>query len=260
MPLEKRPLDKNAQRTPEIPDENDSTFIPSANEEAVLAKLHETNEKHKSGAHSHEELEVFHKDIEHCECYPVFQQYLSGEIPTLDRMFGQTAAFLETYKKGLDAQEHDKDAHSAYSLLVGRESQIRSSVQRYVQSVIRFNRLRKLSLDGARDLSKQFQDADHSRRRAHNELITSLQLYAQLVTKAEEAGYHDSKTEFPYVFWDIAEDARNISPNKTVLFNAQVMQNRDFIKEWAIAADFAEQLESLGDGDWLNSIRDRSAK
>ncbi len=260
-----KPKIAKKQESPDAPESE--TLMPTANETEILDLLHKEAELHHNGHTKHDSLDQLHQDIARCECYPFFKQYVSGEIPTLDRLFNNLKPFITELDTEISAararangnleDEEVKGLERRRSLLLGRETQIRGSVQRYVNSVIRFNTLKKASAGGTRDLTKQFEQADHARRRAHNDLLGSLTTYAKLVGEMVEEGDNQLKT-FPFEIWRHGQDARTIAPDKTVVFSAKVMENRDFVRDWAIVADFHNQLRILGDKDWLKENGDHS--
>ena len=264
---------ENPTATQKRIESKDSTRDPSLlppNEEGVLFSLHDKTEHQKTNPSQIEKetLNKLHSDVEHCECYPLFEKYVSGEIPTLERMFSNVGPFLQDLSKEIDkesarvtqggADEVLQETQTMRGLLEGREQQLHSSIQRYVRTVIRFKHLARLSADGTRDVKKQYVEADQNRRRAHDALLDTLSVYGTLVHKAMEDGYSRDFESFPFVFWGHETDARTIGAKKAVIFSPETLRNRDFVRDWAIAADFVEQLKILGDNEWLESIRDRS--
>lgn len=249
----------------------ETDFVPTASEENVLSELHAKTEGHHRGeklAPDHALLDKLHSDVEKCECFPLFKKYTGGHIPTIERMFRNTQPFLDALAneaervRGESAGEEDpyfKEVHTLHGLLAGREQQIRGAIQRYVHSVVRFRHLQKINAGGTRDVSKQFEEADRARRRAHNSLLESLTVYAAQARFAKENGY-DELAAFPFAEWEPSMNANEIDEQKAVIFGPDVMRNRDFVRDWAIVADFAEQLEILGDDEYLNSMRDRPNK
>ena len=249
--------------------EPEKSSVPTVAEESVLATLHEKAEHHRQEEVPADTqlLEKLHGDVENCECYPLFKQYIAGEVPTLERMFGNLKGPLERARADLEAEkqavgENDPivaEATKMLNLIGGREQQVRGAIQRYVHSVIRFNHLKKISAGGVRDITRQFVETDRARRQAHNSLIESLRVYTATAAKANEMGlFAENDTDYPFAKWTIGTDARNIPANKMAIFSESVLQNRDFIRDWAIVADFMEQLVILGDKDFLDSMRDRS--
>lgn len=243
---------------PETSVESEKAFVPTAAEENVLAEMHEKTQAHRGERvpKDKEVIEKFHKDVEQCESYPLYLKYVSGEVPTLQRMFSNLEPLLAEVSSDIEKETtlaaqngdetHLKNLQQVHKLLMGREKQVRDAIQRYVSSVIRFRQLAKNSAGGVRDMSKQFVEADHARRRAHNGLIDTLTVYVQQVRALGAMGY-DSSEHFPFAYWNTSEDARTISKEKTPILSESVLKNRDFVRDWAIVADFKDQLELLGD-------------
>lgn len=243
-------------------DQDDTGFIPSAAEEKVLAMLHDKTST--PGAHADKEtLGLFHNEIERCECYPVLSKYTSGEIPTLGTMFRGLPALLTEFgaeierdRKAGASEEELRPLILMHGLISGREQQVRSSIHRYVNSVVRFQHLQKISAGGTRDVTKQFVEADHARRRAHDGLIDSLKVYAAQVAQLKTEGF-DTLKSYSFTHWNMGDDARRTSES-TLVFSPDVVRNREFIRDWALAADFSEQLTLLGDEAYLIEIGGRS--
>lgn len=248
----------------EEPVEVDEVELPAA-EQDILDLLHKKTEAPHNKQAPDETMGKLHHDIERCGCYPIFKQYASGEIPTLDRMFQTIKPLVVEMDQEIQNErarvakgENDfvlNHLEKCRGLLLGRESQIRGGIQRYVNSVIRFNRLRKSSAGGARDLTKQFEEADHARRRAHNDLIASLKTYVDVIENLwEESTGDELFKNFKFVSWKIGEDARESDPvgDRNIVIDKSALKNREFIRDWAIVADFHEQLKELGDEEWLN--------
>ena len=238
-------------------------FVPTAAEEAVLAGLHGEAERHGDGSKCNTEtLTKLHGEVERCECFPLLGQYAAGQIPTLERMFVPLKPIIEKARIEISAEvargipENDiKDELKLLALLEGREQQVKESIRRYVSSVIRFHNLKRLSAGGTRDMHKQFEDADHARRRAHNSLIESLSVY---LAGANNAADQDLLKRDSFTTWHVGTDAREIPQGKVVIFDSDVLKNRDFIRDYAVVADMAEQLRILGDESWPETKRDRS--
>ncbi|OGG52022.1 hypothetical protein A2704_00555 [Candidatus Kaiserbacteria bacterium RIFCSPHIGHO2_01_FULL_54_36b] len=250
-------------------DSAEQAFVPTAAEENVLLAMHSRTDGRRGEKVPRDNalLGMLHDGVESCECYPLFKKYASGEIPSLERMFGNMQPLLDELKRSVDAEaarvaqgEPDdilKEEKSIYGLLAGREQQVRGAIQRYVTSVIRFKNLQRISAGGARDVSEQFVEADHARRRAHETLIEALRVYTAQVKLALENGYADSYKHFNFEFWRPGTDARDASTKNSLVFAPEVLGNRDFIRDWAIVADFVNQLQVLGDEEYINSMRDR---
>jgi hypothetical protein len=225
--------------------EVDATEAPTAAEEEVLEELHTVAGQDRQP--SRETMAKLHQDIERCECYLLFAQYDKGTVPSLDRMFANTQPILSVVRQEIALTQNPNDVlalQRSIDLISGREQAIRSAIGAYVRSVIRFQNLRRLSAGGARDVTRQFVDADHARRRAHNNLLDALTIYAQQVQTLAEEGF-DTDPSFSFVRWTPDMDASAVPADKTVVFDASVMKNRNFIRDWAIVADFAEQLKQL---------------
>lgn len=246
--------------------EEDTSFVPDATEETVLAHMQEAVDHHgPEGARDPAVLESLHSGVEHCECYPMFKKYVRGEVPSIERLFGGIGAYtnaLDAIVSAADpadplAREEAEIASALSSILKGREAQIRMLVERYVRSVIRFHNLRLRSADGTRDLKRQFVDADEARRRAHNALIDSLRVYQEAVNRCKEEGF-DNLPSFRFFAWEKGFDAQQAPQEGSLYFAPSVLADRNFLRDWAIASEFLARFRALGDGEWIAKVKSRS--
>jgi hypothetical protein len=51
---------------------------------------------------------------------------------------------------------------------------------------------------------------------------------------------------------------RTLDDKKAIIFSAAVIQNRDFVRDWAIVADFEQQFRALDDVEWFATVKGRS--
>ncbi len=256
MPEKMKPsILRDVQSAEQVPE----SFVPTEAEETVLHALHaETDKHHREGGvpPKAETLGILHNNIAKTESFPLFREYVAGITPSPERMLRPLKSHIDVAKAALETDGSDEQAMQTLNLLSGREAQIRSSIGLYVRSVIRFKELQRISAGGVRDVTKQFSDADHARRRAHNNLIDSLRVYRDTLQKAVSEGLlpGDCCAE-----WSMGADARAIGADKGIMFSNIVLQNREFIRDWAIVADFAEQFAALGDDAWLETMRGHSS-
>lgn len=225
--------------------------LPTAATESVLAEVERAHRAHGAGhAHNQDEIAHLHDSIHSCECGKLFDEYVDGIVPTFDRMFKPLSERIQQATEVLqtDAEKYGPndvaEEMRALTLLKGREQQVQTAVQLYVQSVIRFNTLKQLSHGGAHDDKENFVRADQSRRRLHNGLIDSLRVYLDAAQKANELGLL-SHSEPAFAQWDIGIDARTVPDSRALLFSGKTLERREFVRDWAIAAFFAERLQEL---------------
>ncbi len=227
--------------------------LPSAATEAVLAEIDRAHRAHRVGySHNREEIAHLNGSIHSCECGKLFDEYVQGSVPTFERMFGSLPERVEEASRDLrkDAERYGpedvEEETRMLSLLKGRERQVQTAVQMYVQSVIRFDTLKQLSHGGAREDKENFANADHARRRLHNALLESLHVYLETAQEAERMGVFSGAHPGPiFTLWDIGIDARSISHEQLLLFSERTLERREFVRDWAIAAFFAMRLGEL---------------
>lgn len=236
--------------TPELPD----VSAPPEGGDEILDNLHHATERHRGSHIGKEEISVFHKSIERSEFGPLFDQYKVGAVPSPDRMFGSLktelakAQTIIEEERAVSGEEGARELVRIHGLLAGRERELASAVSLYVQSLIRHRNLRRMSESSGhtRDFTEQFVRADHARRRAHEALLTTLRVYREMLLRAKEEGL---LSEDSYVEWQLGSDARSIPQDKIVAFGATAVADRDFVRDWALVVDFANQLNKLeGEG------------
>lgn len=249
-----RPGDASAEKSSNSAESRDASekdsSLPTAATEAVLA---EVDAVHRSGHGNHEDIAHLHDSIHTCECGQVFDEYEEGSVPTLERMFGSLSERIEQADRALReeaerySEEEVEEEVRVLSLLKGRERQVRTAVEMYVQSVIRFNTLKRLSYNGAREDKENFVRADQARRRLHNSLIESLRVYLKTAQEAERMGLFDDVRKEGSIFalWDIGTDARSIASDRTLLFSEKALERREFVRDWAVAVFFSERLKGI---------------
>jgi len=235
------------EETNGIKDQEDVSVPPQGGDE-ILYNLHHATERHRKERVSREEVSTYHKSIERSEFGPLFEQYKQGDVPGPERMFGPLKAQLDK-AQGIIDEEHAASGEGSvaelvriHGLLAGREQEVSSAASRYVQALIRHRNLQQLSLGGSRDLTEQFVRADHARRRAHEALLASLRLYRDMLQKAKEEELIPANS---YVEWQIGDKARDIPQQTIVVFSAKTTADRDFVRDWALVIDFANQLNEL---------------
>ncbi len=185
------------------------------------------------------EMESIHANLSRCPIFPIYVKYKDGKILTLNMLQNsvETAVdIIDNYiKNELDTKKkfdrHDIESlNKTKKILMGRIHQIRSCVNSYVQSIGTFHNLKTLRCHEGRDFNKQFENADLARRRKHNSLIESLQVFRKALNQVRNLS-----------------NEIDVSQNKLIMFSEKVLDNRDLIRDWAIAAYFHEQLQSIRD-------------
>lgn len=223
-------------------------------ETEVVANLHTNHDKVINGEMPASEklLVEIRNDLSKLECYPMYRDYVKGVVPTLamlsesaDRAVKVIDTLLEKDRAGGLSDKDLAEETASRNLIAGRPNSIRRSIDAYVRSIIRFHTLRRLSHGGSRDMQEQFVKADGERQRAHDSLLQSLRVFTTNVLKAEHEGMLPKGT---VAQWVQGSEAKKLSENAQtiVVFSEQTLANeRDFIKDWAIAADFDTQLQDI---------------
>ena len=220
---------------PEIPKPAEQPMYHGS-EDVILDKLHRCTDG--SADCTPQDAEMMHKDFETCESYQLYDAYVKNRIPSLDRM--------ETGIKGLlgripEKLRDDPEAQRLAKLLSGRAPVIRGNVRSYVETVLRFVRIQNTSA-AMRD-PEIFVKIDHERRRKHENLLKTLADTRKLFDDAYDFGLIEKKDFHEWLPGDDAEMPESAVP----IFSQQAVANRDLIKNWALAADFAEHYQKLHD-------------
>ena len=99
--------------------------------------------------------------------------------------------------------------------------------------------------EGRHAKQDRFLKADEARRREHDALLNSLQLFTITAKQAQE---EKLLAKGSVIEWTHGMDAKQLISNagKILVFSQQTLANeRDYIKDWAIAADFDSQLKDM---------------
>lgn len=207
-------------------------------EEDVVVHLHRYAESLKTAtidADMHKrEMEQIHAEISACPCAHMYRQYKEGIIPNLEmlqRSIDVAIEVIDADSQSLNPDnEHDREDIASLDrtkkVLSSRVSEIQQWIRTYAETVVRFHQLKKLTANDTRDLRKQFERADHSRRRAHDALIETLRVTAH--TLADVRDLLDDN------------DARKA---QLVTLGDNILRDRDLVRDWALAADFHTQLQ-----------------
>ncbi|MEK7612632.1 MAG: hypothetical protein AAB449_00585 [Patescibacteria group bacterium] len=225
----------------------------SAVEEDVAAKIHTNHDKIVNGEIplSEKLLTEIRDDLSRLECYPLYREYTAGNVPTLAVLDVSTERAVHAIDATLAGDrakgtpENDlAEETKVRNLIAGRSISIKRNVAEYIRTVLRFHTLKRLAAGGGRDMQEQFVKTDEARVRAHNNLIKSLQIMTSTIQSAATMNLLPEHKILKWVAGMNAHDL-NKNPNTVVVFSDKVMQDRDFIKDWAIAADFDLQLQEM---------------
>lgn len=203
-------------------------------EDVILERLHRCTEGHADCSET--DAKTMHKDFEECEAFEMYKAYTENHVPSLLQMSTTIATIIEKVPANLLT---DPEAAKVIKLLKGRPLTLHGATRSYAESVIKFVRLRT-SGAALRD-PEVFVKIDHERRRRHDNLLRSLSDTLQLFRNAEDLGVCEKQD---YHEWNPG-DAVPITESCFPIFSEAAIANRDLIKNWALAADFAEQYRKL---------------
>ncbi len=191
------------------------------------------------------------EDLSNCEAYPFYRSYLEEQLPTLEIL----ERSVSEMKRRLDekvseekaagaSEETTKELSDKARILSIRLSNIRNNTSRYVQTVARFHEMKSRVKYSDPDWQKgEFQRIDIERKRAHDILLNSLR---DLVVKAQEVREEGLLSSSEIGLWDRTKSAKDIEKDgKIVLFHPRVIDDRDYIRDWAIAADMDMQMRAF---------------
>lgn len=207
-------------------------------EDKLLERLHRCTKPNANC--SHQDKEALHKDLERCEVFEMYNAYVGSRVPTLAHIDKNIQRVVENVPESL---KNDPEAISLANYLRGRHASISHDIRAYVGLVIRFVTLEHSTLR-FRDYDKyieQMRKIDADRRRMHDNLLTSLDM---LRIKMEEAYDFGLCEKDDFYIWSPG-DAQEIPPQVVPVFSRAAIANRDLIKNWALATDFAEHFERL---------------
>ena len=227
-------MDRAPHRKSSLSEESESHEdgpLMAGREDQVLDLLHQCTDGNPTKTCGPELKESIHQEFETCEAYATYLAYSEGSIPT-----------IETIAEGIEnallqAPQHTKDGPEA-------ERITKMLSGRYVQSVITFNR--QLSGAGQFRFSEEEKrnrlvDADKRRRRLHDSLLDTLRVTHKTLMDAVDLGI---LKENSFGVWAPGFDAQQL-PGSFSIFAPKAIDDRDLIRNWAIAADFAQTFAKL---------------
>lgn len=196
-------------------------------------------------------LEQVREDLTHLECYPLYKEYVEGRTPSLPLLQESAARAVAAIEKIIAEEKKNgtSDADLAEeirvkNLIAGRSISIEQNITAYIKTVLRFQTLKKLHNNGARDVSKQLEQTDHDRRRVHNNLIDSLRILTEAVKEAQSIDLIAKKSVHEWVpSLNASELAK--TEGSIVVFSPKILTDRDYVRDWAMAADFNKQFSDL---------------
>lgn len=183
-----------------------------------------------------QDARLMHQDFEHCEAFEMYTAYIENRVPTLDQISSRLAEVVGKMPENL---LRDPEGDRIKRHVQGRSAMVRGNTHWYAASVIRHVRLR-MSHANLRD-PEMFVKADHDRRRKHENLLKSLADLLKALETAEDFGLCDRSD---YHEWNPG-DTDPIPAVKIPVFSMAAIENRNLIRDWALAADFAEQYGKL---------------
>ena len=232
------------EKTPEKVESVESSQKP---EDVIVADMRSYIREIENGNGEGNGTERFHSEIERSYSAELYEKYDTGEIPNLEilELSANSAAeaiakeIQESKEQGMSDADLTEET-KIEKLLQGRPKIITSNIRSYIATVMRFQELAKMRTTG-RDLAKQFEQADHQRRRVHNALIESLETFTNIIEDAKTLGL---LSEISVAQWRHSEDLR-LQESRVVVFSKQILEDRDYIRDWAIVAEMHERLTEI---------------
>ncbi len=177
---------------------------------------------------------VMHQTLERLDNKEMIHKYREGRIPTIHSL---ELAANEAIKH-LQEEEPDEEIERITKLLEGQVRSIRGWTRRYVGTVVKFH-LMKSAYYAQEEEADKFITADSERRRVHDALLSSIASFSKLLSDAQEITHYS-----PPIAWDLSSNLEEGTANaKPVVFSLQAIQNRDLIRDWAVATDCVEELQ-----------------
>lgn len=207
-------------------------------EDKLLERLHRCTAPNANC--SPEDEKRLHADLECCEVFEMYNAYTQGRVPTLPLLKESIEHLIQ---KIPDSLRDDPEAAAVIKYLQGRHQSISHDVRTYVGLVIRFVTLEQSTLR-FRDYEKyleQIKDIDVRRRQMHDNLLASLNTLRTKIEEAYDLGVCEKDDCYIWSPGSTSEIPSHVVP----VFSPTAINNRDLIKNWALAADFAEHFDKL---------------
>lgn len=177
-------------------------------------------------------------------------RYEQHVVPTLSDFAEGSAFVVAELEKTLESadSEEAKNLQAMINFFKGRSAQVRHAVFSYADSVARFHRIRSRQAEmEVEDFKDLITTVDRDRKRRHDALLTTLNLFSSKVQALIDDGYIEagdvSWLDFKHM--DVLEDVeatQPISHKKITAFSPASLEDRDRIKQWAVALDLVENI------------------
>lgn len=183
--------------------------------------------------------QLLHKKLDRFQNHHIKVLYDEGRVPTFESM--QKA--VDTAMASLESLHEDEEAQKLSRLLSARVKEIRSWARKYVEVLIRFQRIKKrLPLMEDSERTDAMVRIDTERRRIHDSLLNALTILHQSLQQASEY------TDVP-----MAKEWRpGLEPTETgfagkyaFIISREAIADRDLIRDWAIVADRIAEINRI---------------
>jgi|GEM_PF-3910058 len=164
----------------------------------------------------------------------IIKDYEGGTTPTY-ASYANILDELLTKTEGID----DGELAPLRALAGERVREIRLAVRRYVDKVVRYHRIKKqLQHDENFSKAADYERIDHERRATHNALIETLLTTGQTIAKLRDILREHEDTDVLVQ----AYPSQSGDKGGNLLFDKAFLDDRDNVRNWAIAAWTIEQI------------------
>lgn len=224
----------------------ESKEVPTEQVEDVVVALNDALQHCKANPDDMScDCDALHSRICHTEVKLLFEHYEKHEVLTHSDIEQSINLVLAKLEEELKDDPEDEEIASGHQLLKERAREIKSATNRYIRTISKFFHIRKQQFRMTPDEFKdEFQKIDQIRRTAHNGLIETLTIYTKTVNGLKRYGALDGLEIEEWRVTDRFSDPAD-TEGKVLVFSAEVLKNRDLVKDWAVSAFMNEKLLQL---------------
>lgn len=224
----------------------ESAEIPTEQIEDVVVALDEALQHCRANPDDMScDCDALHSRICHTEVKRLFEHYEKHEVLTHVDIEQSVGILLAKLEAELEEDPEDEEINKGYKILSERPKEIKLATRRYVRTISKFFHVKKqqmrMSVDEFKD---SFEKIDQERRNAHNGLIETLTIYTRTVNELKRYGALDGVEIEEWRPIDRFTDVSD-TEGKVFVFAAEVLKNRDLVKDWAVSANMDEKLKQI---------------
>lgn len=225
-------------------DSSVSEEVP-ANAEKVIAEIHYALERAQET--DPQQVQTLHREALQSDLGSSLERYEKKMYPTFEQIQAVIDAVVENIDKALTDPVDDEEKEfleKERKYFSARMQSITYATFSYAESVAMFHNIKnsQFRMD-AEEFTEKLGAIELTRRRRHNALLDTLRDLNRHVHMLKEDGYLDA---LAVTYWNPVSGIGKESPHMLFADEMLTNENRNVVRDWAIAADMYRSLIELG--------------